>query len=1141
VTTLSPTQRLVGNRPGVFNASVVRGITDPDGSLAIFRSENGQFVETTAIGETGSFRYDPIGSGIKSTQQLNVDWSMYENHVFFNSAQVKVNTTFNKIIDRYPFDGTRKELELFYDGMTGYENYVYNLLPKNNGYLFFSGSNIGDVNGKGTFVTVKDRAGAAYPFLTDEPTGVSRLDPVSSSVTIQSYINFPDGIINQDTHIFQKIKSGNGFGCFAKTGGTQYVDLTFYVVSGSSAMSASATIQKGIWNPVSFVWNRDSSINQLSVYVSGTLAATSKQLKFNNLNIAYTDFTIGTGSALTLPPFTPQTTFSGALDEFRYYKRGLTQQEIIGNQTTTIYPDADLTLYFRFNEPSGSSSPIVLDYSGKGMHGTLNGYGLNTLKVRNIATSSLSFGPTPMVGEDIRNCPILFPDHPGVIDLRTSLSTDAANYDADNPNHILKLVPKHYLLYGQLQSGLTSEEGDIDQLNYGAEPNTAQLGNTQTLVSLLYMWASFFDEIKLFLDAFSTLRHVDYNQFDTVPDAFLKQLSDFYGLQLPPLLIGANIEQFINGKNITADVLNSANTLQYIQNQIWRRILINANDILKSKGTLHSIKSFLRAVGIEGDNIFRFREYGGPTQQTLNDLRESRNDTANLLNFQNGGYVKSAYLSASRIEPGIPYPAGTFITDPITGRNAGTTVVGDAFLTSGSWTCEGMYDFGGAVTSSISQSLMRVVGYDAMNMKDNIFANLVASGSSGLSLYVNPMIGTDPLILTITGSNVMDGQTWNVSFGRTRGDLIGQVSSSYFLRVGRNHFGKIIEEYVTSSLYDDHVATNYFETWDLAINAYGPYLAFGSGSTSLSNTNFLNVNSNLQTFNGKVAQVRFWSKDLTLKEWREHVRDYHSLGVEDPRLNFNFESTRSGSFQKLRMDMSLTQPETITNGTGQITLTDFSQNGFVGNGTLFPVTSSVFTPKMFHYSYISPLLDEAATNEKVRIRSFQDMSSIESQETTYAYQAPVYEILQDQIPEDNAKFSIDFNIVDSLNQDIINMFSALDLFNNALGAPNLMFSSDYPDLEVLRNIYFNRLTSDINVRGYFDFFKWFNTNIGKFIQQLLPRKVKFKGVNYVIESHMLERPKIEYHFEDYLIGPQNRSRQKEQLYVQIVDSLLRKY
>jgi hypothetical protein len=208
---------------------------------------------------------------------------------------------------------------------------------------------------------------------------------------------------------------------------------------------------------------------------------------------------------------------------------------------------------------------------------------------------------------------------------------------------------------------------------------------------------------------------------------------------------------------------------------------------------------------------------------------------------------------------------------------------------------------------------------------------------------------------------------------------------------------------------------------------------------------------------------------------------------------------------------------------------------------LFPKNSAVINPTDFHYSYISPLIDEGATNEKVRIRSFQDMQNVISEDVSYTFQAPVYEILEDQIPEDNSKFSIDFSIVDSLNQDIINMFSGLEIFNNIIGSPDMMFSGDYPDLDVLRNVYFNRLTNNINIRGYFEFFKWFNTNVGKFIEQLLPRKVRFKGVNYIIESHMLERPKVEYHFEDIYLGSQNRGKQKELLFFQNLDSLLRKY
>lgn len=1149
-TLLSPAQRLLKVRPGVFSPSLVRSVIDPDGGMTTFSTVDGTYALDTAVGETGSFRYDPIGSGIKSTQQLNVDWSDFANHVFFNSAQVKVNAAFNKLFDRYPFDGTRKETELFFDEMTGYERYIYDNLPKNKGYLFFSGSNPGDATYKGTWISVKDAAGTTFPFLTDNPNGSSRLDPTSSSITFQFQICPATGS-NLNQILFQKYNPSeqHGFGCYlSESLNASTVDLTFFVASGSTnVMSASLGLNKGIWTPITFTWDRTSGVNQLFGYVSGSLVASSEQITIKTLNFATSSLFIGTGSNIAAPFLEPQTTFSGGLDEFRYFKRLLSTAEMQQYQSSSVYSEPSLALYFKFNEPSGSASNLVLDCSGQGMHGTLNGYALNTLKVRDITTGSY-YGSSPMIYEDIRMCPILFPDQPLVVNYRETVISDGVAYDAANPNIITKLVPKQYFTYGQEQAALSTEDGELNDLQYGSEPNTSALGSTQTILSLLYMWASFFDEIKLFLDAFSTLRHVDYNQTDTVPDAFLKQLADFYGLDLPPLFIGSDIDQFINGQNITPDVINSEYTLQYLQNQVWRRILINANDILKSKGTLHSIKALLRAVGIEGDNIFRFREYGGPTQRTLSSLRESRNEVGAALDFRNGGYLHGAYLSSSRVEPGYPAPVGTFVLDN-QGHNKDTTNPNDGLHTSGSWTYEGIYSYAGLPTTSSVQSLVRLMtsgSYGGIG-RENVLANLYVVSGSGLTLYVQPnsIFGLSALTMSIAAPDIMDGQTWNISFGRSRSDSINQTtSSSYFLRAARNNLGSIVEEYTTSSLFDDNFsggsAFNQFQVLSTH-NLSGSYLAIGDGSTNVSaNSYFVNENQ-LQTFDGKVSQIRFWSKDLTIEEWREHVRDYKSLGVSDPRVNFNFENTRSGSFQKLRLDLSTDQVELATDVSGNIQVFDFSQHNLHASGTLFPTNTTVVVPERFYYTFISPNFDEAVTNEKVRVRSYQSLDNVDADPGMYSQEAPVYEISQEQIPEDNAKFSIDFSIVDSLNQDIIGMFSSLDIFNNILGAPNMMFSPDYPDMEILQNVYFNRLTTKLNIKGFFDFYQWFNTNMGKFIEQLLPRKTRFNGINYVITSHTLERAKVEYHFEDQYANENDRSRQKETLMFQLFSGLLRKY
>ena len=136
--------------------------------------------------------------------------------------------------------------------------------------------------------------------------------------------------------------------------------------------------------------------------------------------------------------------------------------------------------------------------------------------------------------------------------------------------------------------------------------------------------------------------------------------------------------------------------------------------------------------------------------------------------------------------------------------------------------------------------------------------------------------------------------------------------------------------------------------------------------------------------------------------------------------------------------------------------------------------------------------------------------------------APLYELPPSERPTDDTRFAIEISSVQALNEDMINLFATLDLLDNVLGAPELLFSLDYPDLRVLRDIYFQRLTGKVKLKSFFEFFKWFDTSVGIIIESLVPRKTKFLGVNFVIESHMLERAKFNYNYSDVYLGENNR-------------------
>jgi len=284
---------------------------------------------------------------------------------------------------------------------------------------------------------------------------------------------------------------------------------------------------------------------------------------------------------------------------------------------------------------------------------------------------------------------------------------------------------------------------------------------------------------------------------------------------------------------------------------------------------------------------------------------------------------------------------------------------------------------------------------------------------------------------------------------------------------------------------------------------------------------------------GMMSNLRFWSKALTQTEWTEHVLNYRSLGVEDPLVNYNFVTTRTGSFERVRMDTFSKQETrracaTASLGTlGTINFLDFSLNNMHMTGTGFPIDADCVKGDLFDLSYLSPNFDEASTNEKIRIRSYLNQDLVDA--TPWAGVAPVYEILKSEKPTDDVRFAIEFSLIDALNRDIVTMFSTFDAIDNAIGSPELLFSPDYPDLDKLRTVYFNRIQEKLNFKSFFEFFRWFDMSIGTFIEQLVPRKTNFKGTNFVIESHMLERHKLEYYGNEIYLGDACRARIRDVL------------
>lgn len=1111
---------------------------------------------SNAINED-AFRYDPDGSGLKSTQELNIDYSAFENHTFFNSARSKVDVSFDNIVNYFPYENNRADVELFLDRLTGFEKYVYDEFPKNVGYLNFSNS----------YITVRDGKSLNFPELEQENFGIPVLDVSTDPFSFEFYLFLPEQV-NDNQVVFQRISNVAGI-TFGISQSLTTTDATgiFLISSGNndSYVVASGSLEKGKFNHVCAQTIINNGSKQAAIYVNTKLAYTSSDTQdFGQLIFNGQSLFIGSGSTHTSIDyeFTPRETFSGSIDEFRFFKTQIKDSTIKKFYQREIYSGSNnLSLYFRFNEPSGSydGNNVVLDYSGNKLHSYITNYN-STLRM----TQSLAH---PVVYENTELSPILFASHDDVSRLNLSLLIDAASYDNDNPNFILKLIPPHYFRFGATAEGFTTIDQNLGK-KYTAKsiPGTGILPKPQEMLAFLLIYAKYFDELKLFIDYFSTINMVELNDEQSGINKLLPYISRYFGINVPDMFTNTTPDQFFYGQGLEDNYSYSKSTLKNVRYQIWRRIYANLGDLIRSKGTRSVIRSAFLTTGIVPENFFNIREFGGPAVLNLKNLRQQSQTTSLLADmsgslvglpgsldaqgfFNNMPHFYSSYLSGSRIEPGIPEIEGSWVPS---GDVIVSNSINDGLMTSGSFALETTVKFKPSITHKNDQSLIRLqtTGSETGLINSQacilnvVYNHIEPSGSGEVHLLVRSSdeISAPKLDLQINDVNLFNGEKWFISAGRIRGDLTQSLSSSYYLRCGYLQDETDFVFFTTSSYFSETTAGNpnndMFQTISNDYNSSGSFIVIGSQSLDTSTSLFLNANSSdvVTHFDGLFGQVRFWSKALTETESLEHLRNFESRGVEDPRFNFNFDTESSGTFQRLRVDVTVDQGTTGSNSSGEILLFDFSQNNLHLSGSGFEINKLILKNELFQVNRISPNIDLLQTDNKVRVRSLQDYSMTDD----IAAPAPVYDLGPEYAINDDNRLSIEYSAFKALNEDIIGLLGDTQFLDDALGQTALIYDEIYPDLEKLSKVYFERLLDPVDMRRCLELFKWFDSSLTTLIEQLLPRKTKFLGINYVIESHLLERNRYRYPIDKmYLLD--ERSQKDMFLYLSAFNTVLKRY
>ena len=126
-----------------------------------------------------------------------------------------------------------------------------------------------------------------------------------------------------------------------------------------------------------------------------------------------------------------------------------------------------------------------------------------------------------------------------------------------------------------------------------------------------------FDEVKKYIDGITFMRNVSYNKIENIPDLLIKNFAT---------MLGFKSYEIENEVNLIESLfqLDDKNTLKTITPaeldiEIWRRIMINAIYLFKSKGTRKSVEFILKLVGLPNE-VFDLNEFVYTVENPINPI-----------------------------------------------------------------------------------------------------------------------------------------------------------------------------------------------------------------------------------------------------------------------------------------------------------------------------------------------------------------------------------------------------------------------------------------------------------------------------------------------------------------------------------------
>jgi hypothetical protein len=935
--------------------------------------------------------------------------------------------------------------------------------------------------------------------------------------------------------------------------GTTGAERVPLMATGSVGMSFNS------WSHVAFsVKNSGNQLNIKTYFngkmidnvLTGTAALEATGALNANLG-AYRTFpnisVYNSGSDSGVTDFNGFGAITGSVDEFRFWKTARTTEDISKNWFTQVYggtntddANTDLGAYLKFNEGITGKElydAVALDYSGRISNG----------QIQNYSSTLRETGSAIVVAEAAESelkDPIIYSFHPEVTALVNDKKAEGQVYDATNASAIHTTLPTWM-----------SED---DKENGG-----------ENLAKIMQVMASYFDTLQLQLDFLPRMKDAEYTKFSELraknyadagsvmeadsdyypsfsssfsgkPQPFIKFALQSMGIEVPELFQDASALEQFRSRDGEREYKQK---LYEVKNQIYQNIYNNLSFIYKSKGTTKSFRNLVRCFGVD-EELVRLNLYGNNVDFELKNnfrstavkrayvdfmdvdrqgatvymMTSSTNSNANARSYipcaEANGLVSGGFGMTFQTEVYFPnkgnegdtfYQPFEQLTSSLYGAHTAITAsAGDAQQGDTSWNTPDVSDFQVYAVRPESRSPHSYFKLTSsalgVNITTDVFDYVYDNEKWNFAVRVKPIhypwansvTGTNSASLG-TGTTAEDVLKYEVSFYGAHADLdiivdefslstnvSASVGDNFMSGSKRVYIGAHRTNFTGTLLHESDVRISSTRAWmdyltDEEIRAH---------ARDADNKGVLHPYKNAFVFQDSVKQIEIPRTDLLIFEW-----DYTNVTSSDGGI-----SGVSTVYDARFVVEDISSGSTATNFAPWITddrygdLRNIVRNQYTGQGDFFEPNND----QVVDHIYI-----RSAKQDAPEVINSSDMIEILNQDDL--------EFTRESRPIDYF-YAVEKSMYQTISDEMLRMFATIADFNNLIGEPVNRYRGHYKDMSKLKSLFFRNIGNSPDLDKYVDFYKWIDSSISKFLEQLFPASSNYaENLRTVVESHVLER------------------------------------